>query len=202
VVYSPRFVYQFRAGHHAGLWYLRPARDAGATPRSKGFHTAQAAVEALRGGVWRLPDAKGRIARRGTSCRISYWQSESKQGTDAEQLTAIKRRDAILGDHPDFAASGAWGCSGNGAWILVRLADYPNDAHHASLLVKALAVLDQKYSDNIVRIDTATANPARLIGLLSRDFEGQGMQSARSTLAACHPGRIWNVIALTALIYF
>lgn len=72
VVYSPRFVYQFRAGHHAGLWYLRPVRDDGATPRSKGFHTAQAAVEALRGGVWRLPDAKGRMARRGTSCRISW----------------------------------------------------------------------------------------------------------------------------------
>ena len=72
VVYSPRFVYQFRAGHHAGLWYLRPQRDAGATPRSKGFHTAQAAVDALRGGAWRLPDAKGRMARRGTSCRISW----------------------------------------------------------------------------------------------------------------------------------
>jgi hypothetical protein len=85
--------------------------------------------------------------------------------TEAELLAAIKRRDAILGDHPDFAASGAWGCSGNGAWILVRLADYPNDSHHATLLVRALAALDRQYSDNIVRIDTATANPARLIGL-------------------------------------
>ena len=47
----------------------------------------------------------------------------------------------------------------------MRLADYPNDAHHAALLVDALATLDRKYSDNIVRIDTATANPARLIGL-------------------------------------
>jgi hypothetical protein len=36
----------------------------------------------------------------------------------------------------------------------------------------------------------------------SRDFESQGMRSARSTLAACHPGRIWNVIAVTALDYF
>jgi hypothetical protein len=85
--------------------------------------------------------------------------------TDAELLTAIKRRDTILGDHPEFAASGAWGCSGNGAWILVRLADYSNDAHHAALLVDALATLDQRYSDESVRIDTATANPARLIGL-------------------------------------
>lgn len=72
VVYSPRFVYQFRAGHHAGLWYLRPARDAGAIPQSKGFRTARAAVEALRGGVWRLPDAKGRVGRQGTSCRINW----------------------------------------------------------------------------------------------------------------------------------
>jgi hypothetical protein len=85
--------------------------------------------------------------------------------TEAELLAAIARRDAILGDHPEFAASGAWGCSGNGAWILVRLADYPNDSRHAALLVGALAALDQKYSDNIVRIDKATANPARLIGL-------------------------------------
>jgi hypothetical protein len=85
--------------------------------------------------------------------------------TDTELHAAIARRDAILGDHPEFAASGAWGCSGNGAWILVRLADYPNDSQHAALLVEALAALDQQYSDNIVRIDTATANPARLIGL-------------------------------------
>jgi hypothetical protein len=85
--------------------------------------------------------------------------------TEAELLAAITRRDAILGDHPDFAASGAWGRSGNGAWILVRLADYPNDSHHAALLVRALGALDNQYSDNIVRIDTATANPARLIGL-------------------------------------
>ena len=67
VVYSPRFDYQFRAGHHAGLWYLRPARDVGATPRSTGFRTAQAAVEAIRGGVWKLQERKGALHRRGTS---------------------------------------------------------------------------------------------------------------------------------------
>jgi hypothetical protein len=72
VVYSPRFLYQFRAGHHAGLWYMRPATDVGATPRSTGFRTAQAAVEALRGGVWKLSGAKGRVQRRGTNCRISW----------------------------------------------------------------------------------------------------------------------------------
>jgi hypothetical protein len=85
--------------------------------------------------------------------------------TEAELADAIQRRDAILGDHSDLAASGAWGSSGNGAWILVRLPDYPNNPDHAALLAKTLAALDQKYSDTAVRIDTATANPARLIGL-------------------------------------
>lgn len=85
--------------------------------------------------------------------------------TEAELVAALNRRDAILADHPHVAASAAWGCSGNGAWILVRLPDYPNDQHHAIMLARTLAIFDQRYSDNTVRIDTATANPARLIGL-------------------------------------
>ena len=85
--------------------------------------------------------------------------------TDTELAAAIQRRDAILGDHPEIAASSAWGSSGNGAWILVRLPDYPSDPTHAALLAKALASFDHKYSDHTVRIDTATVNPSRLIGL-------------------------------------
>jgi hypothetical protein len=85
--------------------------------------------------------------------------------TEAELAAAIERRDAILEDHPELSEAAAWGCSGNGAWILVRLPDYPNDQHHAHLLTRTLAALDQRYSDNTVRVDTATSNPARLIGL-------------------------------------
>jgi len=85
--------------------------------------------------------------------------------TDAEVAKALERRDAILNDHPELAATAAWGCSGNGAWILIRLPDYPNDPEHATVLRSALTVLDRKYSDDLVRIDTATANPSRLIGL-------------------------------------
>jgi hypothetical protein len=84
---------------------------------------------------------------------------------ETELFAAIQRRDAILTDHPEIARSSVWGSSGNGAWILVRLPDYPNDASHAALLAKALANFDQNYSDNVVRIDTATANASRLIGL-------------------------------------
>jgi hypothetical protein len=85
--------------------------------------------------------------------------------TETELAAAIQRRDAILGDHPQIAASGVWGSSGNGAWILVRLPDYPNDPPHIALLARALATFDEKYSDDTVRIDTATVNPSRLIGL-------------------------------------
>jgi hypothetical protein len=85
--------------------------------------------------------------------------------TEAELAAAIRRRDGILGDHPEIAAAAVWGCSGNGAWILVRLPDYANNPGHAALIARVLATLDKEYSDNAVKIDTATANPARLIGL-------------------------------------
>jgi hypothetical protein len=85
--------------------------------------------------------------------------------TEVELAAALARRDAILRDHPELTARAAWGCSGNGAWILIRLPDYPNDPPHAALVAQTLACLDRHYSDNTVKIDTATANPARLIGL-------------------------------------
>jgi hypothetical protein len=85
--------------------------------------------------------------------------------TDAELAAALRRRDAILSDHPRLAASAAWGCSGNGAWILVRLPDYPNDPAHAALVSRGLATFDRRYSDAQVKVDTSTANPARIMGL-------------------------------------
>ncbi len=109
--------------------------------------------------------------------------------TEAEVAAALKRRDAILNDHPELASRAAWGCSGNGAWILIRLPDYPNDPAHLAILPKALAVLDQKYSDNLVRIDTATANPSRLIGL-------PGTIKAKG----CHrPERPWRRVTLDGI---
>jgi hypothetical protein len=85
--------------------------------------------------------------------------------TESELAAAIHRRDAILTDHPRLAASAVWGCSGNGAWILVRLPDYPNDAAHAALVARGLATFDRSYSDSAVKIDTATANPSRIMCL-------------------------------------
>lgn len=85
--------------------------------------------------------------------------------TDAEHARAAARRDAILGDHPDLAHWAAWGSSGNGSWILVRLPDYPRDPVHQMLVRDAVAFFDRNYSDQAVKIDPASTNPARLISL-------------------------------------
>jgi hypothetical protein len=52
VVYAPRFVSQFRGGHRAGQWYLRPVSDVENAPRSLAFPTARAAIEALKTDRW------------------------------------------------------------------------------------------------------------------------------------------------------
>jgi hypothetical protein len=85
--------------------------------------------------------------------------------TDAELAKAVARREAILADNRELADVALWGCSGNGAWVLVRLPDYPNDAAHRALLAQAVHLISRRYSDAEVVIDTATVNPARLIGL-------------------------------------
>jgi hypothetical protein len=72
VVYSPRFDDQFKAGHRAGLWYLRPSTDVEATPRSVGFATALAAVEAVRAGEWKLFRARPDRDRPGKPCRVIW----------------------------------------------------------------------------------------------------------------------------------
>ena len=57
VVYSPRYIQEFRGGHRAGLWYFRPATTVEIDPQSQGYMTSRAAVEALRLGQWGLPTA-------------------------------------------------------------------------------------------------------------------------------------------------
>ena len=103
--------------------------------------------------------------------------------TDQELAAALCRRDAILTDHPRVAASAAWGCSGNGAWILVRLPDYPNDTAHSALVTRSLTVFDRCYSDSVVKIDTATANPAQ-DHVSGRHAQDQRVQPPRTPVAA------------------
>jgi hypothetical protein len=69
-VYTPRFVSQFRAGHRAGLWYVRRTTDVEITPRGPGFATASDAVESLRAGSW--SGSAPALDRRRESYRV-FW---------------------------------------------------------------------------------------------------------------------------------
>ncbi len=62
LVYTPRFTEQFRAGHRASRWYVRPLIYVGVKPQSHGFATARGAIEAVSSGTWNLtaPVAKHR----------------------------------------------------------------------------------------------------------------------------------------------
>lgn len=85
--------------------------------------------------------------------------------TDEELAAAVRRRDEILAAEPELSAAALWGKSGNGAWILVRLPDYPNDAEHRRIVAEAVRSIARTYDDDQVIVDSATVNPARLIGL-------------------------------------
>jgi hypothetical protein len=67
IVYTPRFIHQFCAGHRAGRWYVRPSTFVGSVPQSPGFATARAAIEALSSGRWSalslLTERAGRVPR-------------------------------------------------------------------------------------------------------------------------------------------
>lgn len=68
VVYTPSFDHQFKAGHRRGRWYVRPATTVGSSPRSPGFASARAAIEALTAGRWSLDSLLA--DRRGLPLRV------------------------------------------------------------------------------------------------------------------------------------
>jgi len=62
--------------------------------------------------------------------------------------------------------TGEWGPpiladSGNGAHLLYTL-DLPNDEEALKLVAGALAALDRRYSDDLVKVDVTCANAARI----------------------------------------
>lgn len=54
--------------------------------------------------------------------------------------------------------------SGNGAHLLYYI-DLPNDEYSCQLVKKILNVLDIKFSDNVVQVDTTTYNASRILKL-------------------------------------
>jgi hypothetical protein len=54
IIYTPQYTHQFRAGHRALRWYVRPAAHVGCEPESPSFATARSAIEAVAMGRWSL----------------------------------------------------------------------------------------------------------------------------------------------------
>lgn len=85
--------------------------------------------------------------------------------TDDELSRAIDKRDAIIADHEGWHEAALYGCSGNGAWILVRLPDLDNTKATRRLMGEILKELANKYNDKHVTIDVKTKNPSRVMCL-------------------------------------
>jgi hypothetical protein len=76
LVYTPSHNSQFRSGHRAGSWYVRPLIHVGCKPQSRCFDTARAAVDAVSRGEWNLQSAPLVQADRRPRLRV-IWDDES-----------------------------------------------------------------------------------------------------------------------------
>jgi hypothetical protein len=81
--------------------------------------------------------------------------------SDAEHATAIERARIIAKD-----MAGEWGWpiiadSGNGAHLLYRI-DLLSNEESLEFVSRALAELDRRYSDAVVKVDVTSANAARI----------------------------------------
>jgi len=177
-------------------WFDDPARLAAQARRLRGV-SGYVSINPVRGDLLARSDhrlARMRHTTRDADIVCLRWlyldidpvRPPEISSTDSELATAVSRRDAILGDHPELAASALWGRSGNGGWILVRLPDYPNDPPHRALVAEAVGTIARAYSDQAVVIDTSTVNPARLIGL----------PGTRKAKGSPRPDRPWRLVTL------
>ncbi len=81
--------------------------------------------------------------------------------SEEEHEAAISRARTIARDMATEWGSPIVADSGNGGHLLYRI-DLPNDQESLVLVSKALAELDRRYSDDIVKIDITCANAARV----------------------------------------
>jgi hypothetical protein len=81
--------------------------------------------------------------------------------SDEEHAAAIERARTIAAD---MAGEWGWpivGDSGNGGHLLYEI-ELPNDQEALAFVSNALAELSRRYSDNVVKLDTTSANAARI----------------------------------------
>lgn len=76
LIYTPRHLGQFRAGHRAGRWYVRSLTHVGGQPQSLDFDTARAAVEAVGRGAWKPRPTRAAAASSAPRLRVIWHDSE------------------------------------------------------------------------------------------------------------------------------
>ena len=86
--------------------------------------------------------------------------------SDIELEAALHRRAEVV-EWLDLAGfpSGLCGLSGNGAHLLYRLDNLPNDEENTALIRACIAVIAARFSDKTVDVDRKVFNPARLCKL-------------------------------------
>jgi hypothetical protein len=86
--------------------------------------------------------------------------------TDSELDQATQLRDIILSTETGIRERSVWGKSGNGAYILLRLPDWPVDKvhrDHAENIIKTFARKYNRINDLKSHIDSVVFNPARIM---------------------------------------
>jgi hypothetical protein len=79
LIYTPRLASQFRAGHRAGRWYVRPLTHVGGSPQSLDFDTARAAVEAVGRGAWNYQPTQA-VAKAPPRLRVIWHDASAQAG--------------------------------------------------------------------------------------------------------------------------
>lgn len=142
-----------RASIFITLNELVPDVLARARNRLKDFVSVTTAAEDVRRRLWFGVDVDA-VRPRGIS------------STDAEMAHALTRRDeviAYLSDHGKFPTP-LRTLSGNAGWSLWAV-DLANSAEITALYQAALAVLDERFSDQHAKVDPAVAQPGQLVKL-------------------------------------
>jgi hypothetical protein len=106
--------------------------------------------------------------------------------SDDEHGASIARARTIATE-----MAGEWGApiladSGNGAHLLYRL-DLPNDEDALKIVAGALAELDRRFSDSIVRVDVTCANAARI-------WKAYGTAARKGDSIPCRPHRVSRIL--------
>lgn len=81
--------------------------------------------------------------------------------SDEEHAASIARAHVIAADMEREWDRPILADSGNGAHLLYRI-DLPNDQEALGFVTRALAELDRRYSDEVVKVDVTCANAARI----------------------------------------